>query len=110
MDGLYFILKKNLQDNIILLSYYIINMLYNLTKSLPQKALNEPDGTVLTDYYSKKSIGLNLVRFGGFYWKFVVNEDWSDLKQGDNTEFTLIGRYYSLTPDRMIFQNVQIQF
>ena len=85
-------------------------MFYNLTKSFPQKALNEPDGTVLTDYYSKKSIGLNLVRFGGFYWKFVVNEDWSDLKQGDSTEFTLIGRYYSLTPDRMIFQNVQIQF
>ena len=50
-----------------------------------------PDGIPLHDYDSEREIGLNLHRFGGFYWKFIVNQNWTILKNGESISFTLVG-------------------
>ena len=37
------------------------------------------EGVKLKDYKTGNDIGLTLFRYGGFYWKFIVNEDWKTL-------------------------------
>ena len=37
------------------------------------------EGVKLKDYKTGEDIGLTLFRYGGFYWKFIVNEDWKTL-------------------------------
>ena len=37
------------------------------------------EGGKLKDYKTGNDIGLTLFRYGGFYWKFIVNEDWKTL-------------------------------
>ena len=37
------------------------------------------EGVKLKDYKTGNAIGLTLFRYGGFYWKFIVNEDWKTL-------------------------------
>ena len=37
------------------------------------------EGVKLKDFKTGDEIGLTLFRYGGFYWKFIVNEDWKTL-------------------------------
>lgn len=67
-------------------------------------ALNEPEGISLVDFYTQAPVGLNLKRFGGFYWKFVKNDDWIDLTPGDKISFVLEGNNW-LTSSSDIFNN-----
>ena len=41
------------------------------------------DGIELVDFYTSKKVGLDLFRYGGFYWKFILNQDWKSLAQGN---------------------------
>ena len=37
------------------------------------------EGVELKDFKTGDDIGLTLYRYGGFYWKFIVNEEWKTL-------------------------------
>jgi len=66
--------------------------------------LNEPEGISLVDFYTKEKVGLNLKRFGGFYWKFIKNNDWIDLTPGRRMSFALEGNNW-LTSSSDFFNN-----
>ena len=49
------------------------------------------NGIELFDHYTQQPVGLDLFRYGGFYWKFMTNDKWNKLEAGKSFSFTLLG-------------------
>ena len=62
------------------------------------------NGIELFDHYTQEPVGLDLFRFGGFYWKFMTNNKWKKLEAGKSLSFTLLGNNW-MSSSSDIFNN-----
>ena len=62
------------------------------------------NGIELFDHYTQEPVGLELFRFGGFYWKFMTNNKWKKLGAGESLSFTLLGNNW-MSSSSDIFNN-----